>query len=112
MLKHNVYLYDFYMDQYEVTNSQYCQFLNVMGNQIQGGETWIDIDSENCGITRTDEGYVAKTGYIKIIRYCMSPGMELVPMQIGQISVCLRKQSGNMRHEAALMCEMYCSIRN
>ena len=33
---HKVYLDAFYIDKYEVTNEQFCQFLNEKGNQTEG----------------------------------------------------------------------------
>ena len=38
---------DFYMGKYEVTNSEYVEFLNDVGNQKgPGGKTWIDIKGD------------------------------------------------------------------
>lgn len=42
---HTVELDAYYMDRYPVTNAQYAAFLNVFGNQFEGGERWLDTDS-------------------------------------------------------------------
>ncbi len=48
---HSVRLDSFYMGKYEVTNKEYCEFLNFQGNQSEGGVTWIAIeDNKYCGI--------------------------------------------------------------
>jgi len=60
---HKVYLDDFYMDKYEVTSTQYCQFLNEKGNQSEGGATWLNITDFNCRIRKQDGKYVPETGY-------------------------------------------------
>ncbi|MFQ5834535.1 MAG: formylglycine-generating enzyme family protein [bacterium] len=39
---HKVYLDAFYIDKYEVTNEQFCQFLNEKGNQTEGGVKWLE----------------------------------------------------------------------
>jgi len=44
---HKVYLDAFYIDKYEVTNEQFCQFLNEKGNQTEGGVRWLDISGSN-----------------------------------------------------------------
>jgi len=38
----NVHLDYFFLDRYEVTNKQFCKFLNAMGNQKEGGVYWFD----------------------------------------------------------------------
>ncbi|MBN1364357.1 MAG: formylglycine-generating enzyme family protein [Syntrophaceae bacterium] len=60
---HKVYVDDFYMDKYEVTNAQYCRFLNEKGNQSEGGRTWLDIGSAARKIVRQSGQYVPKSGY-------------------------------------------------
>ncbi len=38
----NVQLESFFLDRYEVNNRQFCEFLNAMGNQKEGGSYWLD----------------------------------------------------------------------
>jgi len=60
---HKVYVSDFYMDKYEVTNAQFCQFLNEKGNQTEGGREWLDLKSEYCKIVKQGNRYVPVSGY-------------------------------------------------
>lgn len=60
---HKVYVSDFYMDKYEVTNAQFCQFLNEKGNQTEGGAEWQDIGDEDCKIMKQGTRYVPVSGY-------------------------------------------------
>ena len=62
---HKVYLKDFYMDKYEVTNTQFCQFLNKKGNQSESGAEWLDIKSSFCKIVKNGNKYVPVGGYDK-----------------------------------------------
>jgi sulfatase modifying factor 1 len=60
---HKVHVDGFYMDKYEVTNTQFCSFLNVKGNQSEGGVTWLDIKDTRCRIETRNNRYVPKRGY-------------------------------------------------
>ena len=60
---HDVYLDAFYIDKYEVTNAQYCEFLNAAGNQSEGGAAWLDIVESYCPITENGGEFVPKIGY-------------------------------------------------
>ena len=62
---HSVTISSFYMNRYEVTNSEYCAFLNSMGNQTEGGSIWINVDGKECGITKwsTSGTFKVKDGY-------------------------------------------------
>jgi formylglycine-generating enzyme required for sulfatase activity len=40
---------NFYLSKFEVTNAEFCAFLNEMGNQIEGGKKWIGIGSSENG---------------------------------------------------------------
>jgi formylglycine-generating enzyme required for sulfatase activity len=60
---HTVYLDTYWIDKYEVTNSQYAAFLNAMGNQEEGGVTWLDDDDKYVGIHRSGEIWSADSGY-------------------------------------------------
>jgi formylglycine-generating enzyme required for sulfatase activity len=55
------------MDRYPVTNADYARFLNIFGNQEEGGEKWLDTDSIFswwlCKIRREDGRFVPKSGY-------------------------------------------------
>ena len=41
---HSVSLSAFWMDQTEVTNGMFANFLNVSGNKTEGGTTWLDLN--------------------------------------------------------------------
>jgi|GEM_PF-4159864 formylglycine-generating enzyme required for sulfatase activity len=59
---HGVTLSDFYIGKYEVTNEQFCHFINDKGNQIEGGETWLEM-SEYVLIERKNGQFAPKAGY-------------------------------------------------
>ena len=50
-------------DKYEVTNVQFANFLNLQGNQEQGGVTWLQLDSPDALIERRAGQFVSKAGY-------------------------------------------------
>jgi serine/threonine protein kinase/formylglycine-generating enzyme required for sulfatase activity len=60
---HTVYLDAFYIDETEVTNAQFTQFLNEQGNQEEGGGTWLGIEMKACLITESGGQYQPKSGY-------------------------------------------------
>lgn len=59
---HKVQLSSFYIDKYEVTNEQFCKFLNEKGNQSEGGALWLEIDDEDCHITQVGGKFIPKKG--------------------------------------------------
>ena len=63
---HSVTVSSFSMGKYEVTNTEFCAFLNSQGNQTEGGTTWMDIkDDIFCGITGGPGAgtFTVKSGY-------------------------------------------------
>jgi len=60
---HEVILDDFFISKYEVTNDEFCEFLNAKGNKTEGGVTWLDVKSSYCLIEYKKNKYVPKTGY-------------------------------------------------
>lgn len=59
---HSVYLDTFFIDQYEITNSQYTVFLAASGNQDESGATWLN-DNENSHIHLADNIWHVDTGF-------------------------------------------------
>ncbi len=55
---HSVKISSFYISKTEVTNAQFCEFLNEKGNQTEGGVTWLEIESEYCKITKESGRYI------------------------------------------------------
>ncbi|MCX7785759.1 MAG: formylglycine-generating enzyme family protein [candidate division WOR-3 bacterium] len=53
--------YYYLIDKYEVSNEQFCKFLNACGNQQQGGAYWIELDSYP-EIQKLKERYFVKSG--------------------------------------------------
>ena len=61
--EHPVTVDSFWIDKSEVSNRQYAEFLDVRGNQEEGGVTWLEIDSEFCLIELVGDVYQPKDGY-------------------------------------------------
>ena len=59
--QHQVYLDGYYISKYEVTNAQYCKFLNEHGNDYNGYEC-IDLDVYS-EIYYSNGSYYVKSGY-------------------------------------------------
>jgi len=63
---HSVYLDNFYIDEYEVTNEQYVKFLNsVKTNESSEGYKYVNFGSEFCLIESSRGKYHVKSGYDK-----------------------------------------------
>jgi formylglycine-generating enzyme required for sulfatase activity len=60
---HAVALDAFWIDRTEVTNEQFAAFLNDLGNQKEGGATWLDVDEGGHRIVSTGDRFRPKTGY-------------------------------------------------
>jgi len=60
---HTVALDAFWIDRTEVSNDQFAAFLNVQGNQEEGGVTWLDLEDEDCLIEQVDGEFRPKSGY-------------------------------------------------
>jgi formylglycine-generating enzyme required for sulfatase activity len=46
----DIYLNGFWIDQTEVTNAMFAEFLNAKGNQAEGGATWLDAEDADVQI--------------------------------------------------------------
>lgn len=61
---HTVFLDDFYIDVYEVTNAMYAKFLNAMGKHVgDTGHIWLDIGDGDEMIELVGEQYRPKAGF-------------------------------------------------
>ncbi|MGB0388208.1 MAG: SUMF1/EgtB/PvdO family nonheme iron enzyme [Ardenticatenaceae bacterium] len=61
--RHTVYLNAFFMDQTEVTNAMFANFLNEMGNQEEGGVRWLDEQDEGVLIEQVNGIWEPKSGF-------------------------------------------------
>lgn len=53
----------FYIDKYEVSNEQYCLFLNTTQKiEDEKGNSYIDFNNTYCSIEKKEEGYQVKAG--------------------------------------------------
>lgn len=57
-----VHLDYFFLDEYEVTNAQFCKFLNAMGNQKEGGSYWLN-ERGYSEIIEENAAYRVKSGF-------------------------------------------------
>ena len=53
----------FYMAATEVTNNQFCAFLNEQGNKKEGDEYWLDISDDDCRIEKHGGRFRSESGY-------------------------------------------------
>jgi len=62
---HSVYLDAFWIDENEITNAMYADFLNAEGNQIEEGVNWLDADGSAVKITRIQNSWKVTSDYDK-----------------------------------------------
>ena len=60
---HTVSLVPYWIDQTEVTNQMYAEFLNSEGNQSEGGVDWLDSNDEDVLIHLAGNTWVVESGY-------------------------------------------------
>jgi formylglycine-generating enzyme required for sulfatase activity len=60
---HRVYVSDFYIGKYEVTNSQYCDFLNKKKLLLDRVKEKINIEARECNIKQKDGRYIVMKGF-------------------------------------------------
>ena len=60
---HSVTLDAYWIDQHEVTNAQFAEFLDEEGNQEEGGETWLDVDDDDVLIEQSGGDWRPVSGY-------------------------------------------------
>ncbi len=60
---HTVFLDEFYIDLYEVTNEQFAVFLNEAGNQSEGGVTWLDAGDADVHIQQNGGSQDVEDGF-------------------------------------------------
>ncbi len=60
---HEVLLDEFWIDQTEVTNSQYAELLSEAGNQEEGGVTWLYMGGSNDQIEEENGVFVARSEF-------------------------------------------------
>ena len=60
---HKVTIDDFYIGKYEITNQQYCVFLNEKSNQVENGSPWISTFRNSCRISFSDGKFYPKPGF-------------------------------------------------
>lgn len=61
---HTVTVSDFKISKHEVTNAEFCSFLNAKGNQTEGGVPWVRIDSNFTSIEYVDGTFRPRKGYL------------------------------------------------
>ncbi len=61
--QHGVTLDPFWIDRKEVSNAQFATFLNEMGNQTEGGVTWLDAADTDARIEQVDGAFRPQAGF-------------------------------------------------
>ncbi len=68
---HKVYVNSFFLDKYEVSNEQFCKFLNAVGNEKEGNTYWF-AEEKNKQIEKINSKYTPKKEYENYPVTCVS----------------------------------------
>ncbi len=60
---HEVYLDAYWMDEHEVTNAQFVEFLKDQGNQTEGSTIWLDVGDPDVLIEKSGGEWIPDSGY-------------------------------------------------
>jgi formylglycine-generating enzyme required for sulfatase activity len=60
---HTVFLDTFYIDQFEVTNAAYADFLNEVGNQIEFSAFWLEFNDPDVRLHEVEGVWIADSGF-------------------------------------------------
>ena len=60
---HSVKVSSFWMSEYEITNTQFCVFLNEKGNPVEGGVPWLDLTDDDCLVEKRGDRFIPKRGF-------------------------------------------------
>jgi len=61
--EHPVRVDSFWIDKFHVDNKQFAEFLNLRGNQEEGGVTWLELESEFCLVQTIGQYYWPKARF-------------------------------------------------
>ncbi len=61
--EHRVFVKDFFIDSFEVTNDNYAAFLNKVGNPLEGGAHYLFVDSQDSRINEVKGTFIVEEGY-------------------------------------------------
>lgn len=77
---HEVTVSDFYLSRFEVTNAQFCTFLNSYGQRPKNSEEWVDFADNRYLLPNTEARLVKKNIDIYKSEYSVMPGYENHPV--------------------------------
>ena len=60
---HTITVNSFWISMCEITNAQFCVFLNEMGNPVEGGANWLDLNDKDCLIEKKKKEFLPKSGF-------------------------------------------------